>query len=121
MLRTFKITLPADTAIHNLFSLIVGPPYTVANGGTAETGITGAIPSEGILPDRGCSLQITSDSANTGNIAIQDRNATPSPGRLLAANAVYSVQSSRNSICYKDYFLQGSAASQIAEVCFEII
>jgi hypothetical protein len=127
MFRTFKLTLPADTANHNLFSLIVGTPsgtniqgYGLAQGGTNETGITGAIPSSGILPDRGISMEIQADSANANTITINDRNSANTTGKVLNTGDVFSVSASRNTICFKDYFLQGGAASQACEVRLEV-
>jgi hypothetical protein len=127
MFRTFKIALPADTNNHNLFSLIVGTPsgtnvqgYGLAQGGTDETGITGAIPSSGILPDRGTSMEIQADSANANTLTINDRNNANTTGKVLSSGDVFDVESSRNTICFKDYFLQGGANSQACEVRFEI-
>ena len=120
MFRSFKITLPADTNNHNLYSLIVGPLYPAPRG-TNEPGITGAVPVDGIFPDRGNNLQILADGGNTGNIVISDRNFATVLGGVLAKGATFSVQSTRNSICSKDYFISGSAVSQVLEVSFEFI
>src|SRR5438874_13390170 len=108
MFHTFKITLPADTNNHNLYSLIVGTAnYGLANGGTDETGITGAVATDGILPDRGNFLEIQADSANGSTLTINDRNSANTTGKVLNVGEVFSVSSNRNSICYKDYFLKG--------------
>jgi len=120
--RSFKVTLPADTNVHNLYSLIVGTAnYGLANGGTNETGITGAIPTDGILPDRVSKLEIQADSGNAGNLTILDRNSANTTGKVLAAGDPILSQSSRNTICLKDYLLKGSAASQACEVEIEEI
>jgi hypothetical protein len=126
--RTFKIILPADTANHNLYSLIVGQVsssnvfgYGLAQGGTNETGITGAIPSSGILSDRGCSMEIQADSANSSTLTVNDSNNTNTTGKVLNAGDTFSTSSSRNSICFKDYYLQGGANSQAFEVRLENI
>jgi len=122
MFRTFKLTLPADTLNHNLFSLIVGTAnYGLANGGTNETGITGAIPSSGILPDRGNFLEVQSDSSNASTLTISDSNNTNTTGKVLNSTDVFSVSSNRNTICFKDYFLKGGASSQACEVRLEVI
>jgi hypothetical protein len=119
--RTFKLTLPADTLNHNLFSLIVGTAnYGLVNGGTDETGITGAVPSFGILADRGTFLEIQADSGNTNTLTINDRNNANTTGKVLNKTDVFSVSSSRNTICFKDYLLQGGANSQACEVRFEV-
>jgi hypothetical protein len=121
MFRTFKLTLPADTNNHNLFSLIVGTAnYGLVNGGTNETGITGAIPTNGILPDRGTFLEIQADGNNTGTLTVNDSNNANTTGKVLNVTDVFSVSSGRNTICFKDYFLQGSANSQACEVRLEV-
>lgn len=127
MFRTFKLTLPADTNNHNLYSLIVGKVsntniqgYGLAQGGTDETGITGAIPSSGILPDRGTFLEVQADSANGSTLTINDSNNANTTGKVLNPGDTFDVDSSRNTICFKDYFLQGGANSQACEVRLEI-
>jgi hypothetical protein len=120
--RTFKVTLPADTNNHNLFSLIVGTAnYGAANGGTDEAGITGAIPTDGILPDRGTFLEIQADSANAGTITINDRNSANTTGKVLQVGDTFQVSSNINTICFKDYFIKGSINSQVCEVRLENI
>ncbi len=121
MFRTFKVTLPADTQNHNLFSLIVGTAnYGLANGGSNETGITGAIPTNGILPDRGTFLEIQADSGNASTLTVNDSNNANTNGKVLNSLDTFSVNSSRNTICFKDYFLKGGANSQACEVRLEI-
>lgn len=116
-MRAFKVTLPADTNEHNLFSLLVGTAnYGLANGGTNETGITGAIPTDGILPDRVSFLQITADSGNSGTISINDRNNANTTGQVLAKSVSYTQNSTRNTVCLKDFFMLGSADSQAFEM-----
>lgn len=121
MNRSFSITLPADTNYHNLYSLIVGTKYAVVHGGTAETGITGAIPVDGILPDRGCQLDIQADSTNTGTITIGDRNNANTGGPILTAGGNLTKRSHRNVICLKDYLIKGSVASQKINVVAEFL
>lgn len=121
MFRTFKITMPADTNNHNLFSLIVGTAaYGAANGGTDETGITGAIPTDGILPDRGTFLEIQADVANANTLTINDRNNANTTGKVLTSGQTFEVSMHENTICYKDYFLKGGANSQACEVRIEV-
>ena len=119
--RAFKITLPADTNYHNLFSLIVGTAkYGSVNGGTNETGITGAIPTDGILPDRGNFLEIQADGGNSGTLTISDRNNANSTGKVLNPGDPFQAGPFNvNAICFKDYFIKGSANSQAMEVHFE--
>ncbi len=119
--RTFKLTIPADTGNHNLFSLIVGTAnYGLANGGTDETGITGAIPSGGVLADRGTFLEIQADSGNASTLTVNDRNNANTTGKVLTTGNIFTVTSSRNTICFKDYLLQGGANSQACEVRLEV-
>jgi len=122
MFRTFKVTMPADTSNHNLFSLIVGTAiYGLANGGTNETGVTGAVPTDGILSDRGTYLEINADGGNASTITVNDRNVANTSGKVLSAGDTFQVASGRNSICFKDYILTGGAASQVFEVRLENI
>jgi hypothetical protein len=118
MQRSFKITLPADTNSHNLFSLIVGGTvYGTAQGGTAETAITGAIPTDGTFPDRCQYLAINGDAANTGTVAVNDRNAANTSGIPFAKSLPFSLGPfPTNSICLKDWLMAGSANSQAFEV-----
>lgn len=128
MFRTFKLTLPADELNHNLYSLIVGQVttsnpygYGLAQGGTNETGITGAISGNTlILPDRGTFIEIQADGNNTGTLTINDSNYTNTTGKVLNPGDVFSVSSSRNTTCFKDYFIQGSVNSQVFEVRLEV-
>ncbi len=117
MHRTFSITLPADTNYHNLFSLIVGTSiYGLAQGGTNEIGITGAIPTDGILQDRVQELTITVDS---GSVFISDRNHANSAGDAYLANQSLTKRSTRNTICLKDYLLAGAAGSETLTIDLE--
>jgi hypothetical protein len=111
MTRVFSVTIPADTNYHNLFSLLVGTAvYGAANGGTNETAITGAIPTDGILPDR-CTQLIFGGTATTG-ILISDRNNANSAGYPLVNN-VQTIMGTPgvNAICLKDLFVKGSGLS----------
>lgn len=113
MHRSFKVTLPADTVVRSVWQALNG-----LNGATA---ITGAVPTDGILPDRCCDLKITSDTANAANtLTIADANNANTTGRVLSAGGdVYEVSKFRNSICLKDYFIKPSANSLIYEVDLE--
>jgi len=118
--RTFKITLPADINNHNLFSLIVGTAnYGLVNGGTNETGITGAIPTDGILSDLVSFLEIQADSANGNTITVNDRNNVNTTGKILNVLDIFSRETNKNTICLKDYFIAGQAASQAMEARIE--
>lgn len=124
--RNFAVTLPADTNNHNLYSLLVGSVtstnvhgYGLTEGGTNETGITGAIPTDGILPDRGTSLNIIASGSNTSTITVNDRNFANTVGVSLGAGGSFSNSSDRNEVCFKDFFIQGGAASQQFEVALD--
>jgi hypothetical protein len=118
MFRAFKITLPADTNNHNLFSLIVGTAiYGAVNGGTNETAITGAIPTtDYILPANVSSLEIQADLGNAGTITVNDRNYTNTTGKVLNPGDVSDLAASTNSIDMRDFFIQGSVDSLAIEV-----
>lgn len=124
-MRSFYLTMPDDTKAHNLFSLLVGTAvYGKAQGGTDETGITGAVPTDGILPDRVSYLKLAGDSGNGDNlIFIQDRNfANNSKGDILGASVQIAYGPfNRNSLCLKDYILiqNESGEVQIIEITIE--
>lgn len=96
MHRSFTLALPADALFRNLYALMLL--------------ITGATPTDGILPDRGCQLIIKADPGNTTAIHVSDRNSANSAGVALLGAEGIAYQSSRNSICFRDYTLQGDAA-----------
>jgi hypothetical protein len=112
MHRTFNLTLPNDSAYHNLYSLIVGTAvYGLVHGGTDETGITGAIPTDGILPDRIQSLDLLFPDSNSAVVVfVSDRNHANETGKSFSAGDNYHKDSARNSICMKDYFLSSGAS-----------
>lgn len=91
MFRAFDITI-ADTNAHNLFSLIVGSVYGVAQGGTNETGITGAIPSSGIFPDNVASLFLIppAGGASVGDFNNANSGFCPLPTAGLTLTQVAS-------------------------------
>lgn len=99
MLRTFSIAL-ADTAVHNLWTLI--------------NTITGAIPTDGILPDRGMQLDIVNLVSNgpgaaTPTLTLLDSNKANTSGGVIIPGGSFSKRSTRNTICLKDYNVQASA------------
>lgn len=101
--RTFNLTLPVGAGYSQLYALILAT--------------TGAVPTDGILPDRVCSLIIQSDPA--GSILVSDRNFANNAGTTLASGQAASATSTRNSICLRDYYLAGSA--QLVAVDLEFI
>jgi len=115
MHRSFKVTLPADTTARSLYDAMTG-----ANGATA---ITGAKPTDGILPDRCCFLKITSDTANAANtLTVADLNVANTSGRPLTGGDTYEVgPSMRNSICLRDYKLVPQVNSMVYELDLEYV
>lgn len=117
--RIFNVTVPSS-GYHNVYSLIVGVVsltnphgYGAAQGGTDETGLAGAIPTDGILPDRGNSITMIDPSSGGSTITVSDRNFANSPGVALAAGQTYADASNKNSICFKDYLVSGSGPMQV--------
>lgn len=99
--RTFTMTMPADNNYHCLYDMLAG-----LNG---ETAITGAIPTDGILPDRVRELFVQMDPANAANtINISDSNHANSAGAAYAGGDAFQKKASRNVICLRDYFLKGN-------------
>lgn len=110
MQRSFSITFPDNTGYHNLYSLLVGTAvYGAVHGGTDETAVTGAIPTDGVLPDRVSLLDLTTIAAVT--VTVADRNKANTAGRTIPASTNMQVRSDRNTICLKDYFLKASATT----------
>lgn len=94
MHRTFNLTVPGDGAYHGLYDLMLAT--------------TGAIPTDGILPDRGNSLDIAFPDSNVGNpIYISDRNSANNAGKGWLAGDIFHKDSNRNSVCLRDYTLLG--------------
>lgn len=110
MHRSFKVTLPADTVTRSVYDAMTG-----ANGATA---ITGAIPTDGILPDRCAFLKLTADTGNAAaTLTVADRNSANTSGRPLVGGDVYEVGPyAGNWCCLRDYFLKPSANSLLYEI-----
>lgn len=107
--RNFTMTLPADSNYHGLYNLMAGL------GG--ETPITGAVPTDGILPDRCARLYIQMLAANgASNVNISDRNSANSAGAAYAGGDAFLAESDRNTICLRDYTLKGSGLGVIVDV-----
>ena len=106
MHRSFKITLPGDTNYHNLYTLMLA--------------ITGAAPTDGILPDRVAELEMQADNGNGVNtVTVADGNNANTTGRALTAGDIYLKRKDRNIICLRDYYLAGSAGGESVEVEIE--
>jgi len=75
----------------------------------------GAVPVDGILPDRGCGLKLTTPAANTGTVQLFDRSGVA--GTISIASALTTLYdrvgtSMRNTIDLNALFPVGSAANQ---------
>jgi hypothetical protein len=106
MQRIFTVTLPADTNFHNLYAALLL--------------VTGATPTDGILPDRGCGCQLTADAGNAGTVKLGDGNFANTSGPLIAAGGTILNRSELgNTICFREYYLAGSAASQKFQAVLE--
>lgn len=83
--------------------------------------VTAAIPTDGILPDRVKQLALQADGTNGSEIvSISDSNNANVAGLPLAAGVYMPVaQSEKNTICLRDYYIKGSAASQKFNVRIE--
>lgn len=106
--RSFKLTLPADTTQHNLYTLMLAVP--------------GAVPVDGILPDRVSYLVVQADLGNNADtITVSDQNTVSTTGLVLNAGDPFIRNSNRNTICLRDFNLKGSLASLICEVAIDSI
>jgi len=106
MQRVFTVTLPADTNFHQLYTSLLG--------------VTGATPTDGILPDRCTGCQLTADAGNASTVKLADANFANTSGPAIAAGGTILNRSElKNIICLKDYFLAGQAASQKFQAVLE--
>lgn len=97
MHRSFTLALPADPVYRNLYALLLT--------------ITGAVPIDGILPDRCKQVIIKADPANVGSINLSDRNSANAAGIALAgAEGIAFGPHDGNVICLRDFTLQGKVA-----------
>jgi hypothetical protein len=102
-MRTFAITLPNDTIYHQLYPLI--------------TAVTGAIPTDGILPDRGTYFLLQADlSNNADTITIGDKNNTNTNGPVLNAGDPFTQNASGNTIDFKSFYVKQSTGGLKCEV-----
>lgn len=95
MQREFNITL--TTAYQDLYTLMLA--------------VTGAVPTDGILPDRGLMLGITVDPGNANTVTWADRNNANNTGYVMTSTLQFGPFPN-NAICFRDYLFKGGAASQ---------
>lgn len=93
MHRSFNITLPSDSVYRDIYTLIKAT--------------TGAIPTDGILPDRVCDLTIITNPDGAG-IHMSDSNSANDTGFAMQAGQNFERNSNRNTICLRDYTVTGS-------------
>lgn len=103
MHRAFELTLP-NTDEQNLFTLM--------------SAVTGAVPTDGVLPDRVNDLSL---KVRSGTVTLGDRNSANAGGSDFGAGEGITKRSGRNTICLRDYTLTGAAGGEVVEVDVESI
>lgn len=92
--RQFSLTIPADNNFHNLYTLMLG--------------VTGAVPTDGILAKSVSHINIiNNDPATTMNIA--DSNFAHNTGDPVAAGTNWFREANRNSFYLPDFNVQGTS------------
>jgi len=100
--RSFTLTLTG--AYQNLYTLM--------------SAVTGAVPTDGILPDRVRELTITAAVANsTTAVLLSDANNANSTGTEILNAVPFTRRAFGNSICLRDYTLKGNTL--VAQVDIE--
>lgn len=94
MYREFNV--PLTTSFQDLYTLMKA--------------VTGAIPTDGILPDRCKELELNPQADNTGDVTIADSQDNAHNAGYVLTNK--SVRSNRNTICLRDYVAKGSDGAQ---------
>lgn len=98
--RSFSITMAANTNYQNLY--------------TAMLAVTGAVPTDGILPDRVKSIGIQADPTNAAasTVTVGDANYANTNGLVLSVGAIFADGGGNlNNVCLRDYWIKGSAGS----------
>lgn len=104
--RSFTVTMAADSNYHNLYTILLSQ--------------TGAVPTDGILPDRVSRLFIQMASANAASlINVSDSNFANSAGPGYAGGDAFLVESDRNTVCLRDYYLKGNGLTFTADLEFK--
>lgn len=97
MYRQFNVTL--STSFQDLYTLMKA--------------VTGAIPTDGILPDRCKELSLTPGAANNADVTIADSQDNANNAGILLTNM--TKRSNRNTICLRDYVAKGNGQTLIIE------
>ena len=93
MLRTFNITLPADTNPHNLYSLMLLE--------------TGAVPVDGILPKSVQELTVLSGAGTVKVADVLGKGKSYGPGDSMTKRS-----GSKNEIHIPDFYVTGAAGAE---------
>lgn len=105
MFRTFTVSVPATYT--SIWTMLQTAGFINNIGEELVSGVK----NDAIVPDRVCQLDVRPSDASTGTITYRDQQADPGTEQALTG---FEKQSSRNSICLKDYlFLQGNAEDAI--------
>jgi hypothetical protein len=100
--RQFLVLNPADANYHQLYPML--------------TALPGAVPVNGILPDRVSQLTISNGPAG---IFVADSNFANHPGTSLGASVgTFTKSSDRNVICLRDFYIAGNAAQYSVDIDF---
>jgi hypothetical protein len=108
--RSFQLTLTTASTVYNLYTLM--------------RAVTGAVPTDGILPDRVNRFSIQSDDSNqTANVFVGDSLLSSSQyGAKLAAGGSLSIGPTfGNGVCLRDFYLMGSADGTKVNVMFNSV
>lgn len=99
MNREFDVTL--TTSFQDLYTLMLT--------------VTGAVPTDGILPDRCQMLGVILDPGNTNTVTYADRNNANNTGYIVTSTLQFGPFPS-NVICLRDHFFKGGASGQKIKV-----
>lgn len=110
MFATFNLTL--TTSYQSIWNAIIASGYMDTTGTVLNAGNR----TNQILADRGNMLDLRPGDANTGTVTLTDKQLGAG-----AALTNMSKRSSRNSICYKDYYVKGSDNTQVLVVEVESV
>ena len=96
MQRSFQLTLTTGSTVYNLYTLM--------------RAISGAVPTDGILPDRVNQLSIQLDGSTTVYIGDNLLSASQYGAKLLSTgDSLTAGPTFGNGVCLRDYYLMGGA------------
>jgi len=101
MHRVFTLTLTGS--YQSLYALILA--------------VTGAVPTDGLLPAKCCALELRAAAANsTTPVLISDRNSTNSTGTELLPGVPYKLMFDADVIWLGDFTLKGNTLVVTADI-----